>query len=210
MPLAECQSLGLAASPWMVGDYLEGEMLELGLGRIPLLSFAANIAGRIAAKGFSNAYLFTAALEDLPYLHNRVDPLGPSIVPGLDRIAVTYKAPEELLVRARRLRALLREAFAPAQVRFLKRLGAPNLGHPMGTCRMGDDPAVSVVDPDGQVWGQPGIYVADASAFPSSLGINPALTVAANALRVAENIVGQTVFNAEAAAQIAVPAFDTH
>lgn len=189
MPMAECQSLGMVASPWMVGQYLEGEIMELGLAKVPLLALSADIVGRAAAGRFSQSYLFTAAVEDLPYAQNRVEALpGPSKMPGFERIGVTYKAPPELILRAKRLRALLSESFAPAKVRFLKRLGAPNLGHPMGTCRMGDDPATSVTDPDGQVWGQPGIYVADASSFPSSLGINPALTVAANALRIAEKI----------------------
>lgn len=203
MPLAECQSLGMAGSPWMVGKYLEDEAVALGLGSIPLVPVIADVAGRAAASHYRSAYLFTSNLEDLPYRSNRVDSVGPSVVPGLERVGVTYKAAPELLLRAKRLRALLRESFAPAKVRFLKKLGAPNLGHPMGTCRMGDDPATSVTDPDGQVWGQPGIYVADASAFPSSLGINPALTVAANALRIAEKITGKESLAPDAPASLA-------
>lgn len=190
MPLAECQSLGMASSPWMVGKYLEEEAIALGLGGLPLAPFLADAIGRIAAKRYRNAYLFTSNLEDLPYRRNRVDSLGPDPRSGHDRIGVTYRAPEEMLLRARRLRALEEEAFRPLKVSFLKRLGAPNLGHPMGTCRMGDDPQTSVVDPSGEVWGQPGLFIADASVFASSLGINPALTVAANALRVAEGILG--------------------
>lgn len=54
---------------------------------------------------------------------------------------------------------------------------------------MGAKPSYSVVDADCRVWGQEGLYVADASVFPSSLGVNPALTVAANAMRVAKVIV---------------------
>ncbi|MFN3990793.1 MAG: GMC oxidoreductase [Erythrobacter sp.] len=191
MPLAECQSLGMVGSPWMVGKYLEDEAIALGLGKVPLVPLAADVIGRLAAKRFAHSYLFTSNLEDLPYLANRVDSAGPSVVPGLDKIAITYRAAPELLLRARVLREHMRQAFAPQKVQFLKELGAPNLGHPMGTCRMGDDPAVSVTDPDGQVWGQPGLYVADASAFPSSLGINPALTVAANALRLAQKLAGE-------------------
>lgn len=192
MPLAECQSLGMVGSPWMVGKYLEDEAIALGLGKLPLVPLVADVIGRLAAKRFAHAYLFTSNLEDLPYLTNRVDSAGPSVVPGLERIAITYRAPPELLLRAKVFRDHMRKAFAPQKVQFLKELGAPNLGHPMGTCRMGDDPAVSVTDPDGQVWGQPGLYVADASAFPSSLGINPALTVAANALRIARSLAGET------------------
>jgi len=51
--------------------------------------------------------------------------------------------------------------------------------HPMGTCRMGDDPERSVINPDGQVWGWENLSVADASVFPTSLGVNPQVTTMA-------------------------------
>jgi hypothetical protein len=48
--------------------------------------------------------------------------------------------------------------------------------HIMGTCRMGTTPKESVVDPTGKVWGTEGLYVADASVFPSASGVNPMVT----------------------------------
>lgn len=48
--------------------------------------------------------------------------------------------------------------------------------HQMGTCRMGKSPRTSVVDPDCQVWGTEGLYVVDASVFPSASGVNPMVT----------------------------------
>ncbi|MBM3276234.1 MAG: GMC family oxidoreductase, partial [Candidatus Sericytochromatia bacterium] len=60
--------------------------------------------------------------------------------------------------------------------------------HPMGTCRMGPDRAKAVVDNDGQVHGTRGLYVADASLFPTPLGVNPQMTVMLMALRVARRI----------------------
>jgi GMC oxidoreductase len=48
--------------------------------------------------------------------------------------------------------------------------------HQMGTCRMANSPKKGVVDPDGQVWGTDGLYVADASVFPSASGVNPMVT----------------------------------
>lgn len=56
--------------------------------------------------------------------------------------------------------------------------------HPMGTCRMGADPAKTVVDPEGRVWGWRNLHVADASVFPTSLGVNPQVTVMALGLTV--------------------------
>jgi choline dehydrogenase-like flavoprotein len=51
--------------------------------------------------------------------------------------------------------------------------------HQMGTCRMGSSPTHSVVDQRGRVWGCEGLYVADASVFPSASGVNPMLTTMA-------------------------------
>ena len=48
--------------------------------------------------------------------------------------------------------------------------------HQMGTCRMGSNVKHSVVDPNGKVWGTEGLYVADASVFPSASGVNPMVT----------------------------------
>ena len=57
--------------------------------------------------------------------------------------------------------------------------------HPMGTARMGADPASSVTDPAGAVRGTTGLYVADASLLPTSVGVNPMMTIIACSLRVA-------------------------
>jgi long-chain-alcohol oxidase len=57
--------------------------------------------------------------------------------------------------------------------------------HQMASCRMGQSPAGSVVNPENEVWGIPGLYVVDASTFPSSSGVNPMLTIMAIAHRAA-------------------------
>jgi choline dehydrogenase-like flavoprotein len=60
--------------------------------------------------------------------------------------------------------------------------------HPLGTARMDAEPAFGVVAPSGAVHGHRGLYVADASLFPSSIGVNPMMTVVALAARVARGI----------------------
>jgi choline dehydrogenase-like flavoprotein len=60
--------------------------------------------------------------------------------------------------------------------------------HPLGTARMDADPGFGVVDPSGAVHGRRGLYVADGSLFPSSIGVNPMMTVIAMAARVARGI----------------------
>ena len=57
--------------------------------------------------------------------------------------------------------------------------------HQMGSCRMGTDPASSAVGPDHQTHELPGLYVADASLFPTASGVNPMLSVMALAHRAA-------------------------
>jgi hypothetical protein len=48
--------------------------------------------------------------------------------------------------------------------------------HQMGTCRMSALERDGVVDPQGKVWGTEGLYVTDASVFPSASGVNPMVT----------------------------------
>ena len=60
--------------------------------------------------------------------------------------------------------------------------------HPQGTCRMGADPAQSVVAANGQTHDVPGLYVADASVLPTSIIVNPQITVYALATRIARQM----------------------
>jgi choline dehydrogenase-like flavoprotein len=60
--------------------------------------------------------------------------------------------------------------------------------HQMGTCRIGSDQASAVCDGGGAVFGLSGAYVADASLFPASSGVNPMITIMALALHVAKGI----------------------
>jgi choline dehydrogenase-like flavoprotein len=60
--------------------------------------------------------------------------------------------------------------------------------HPLGTARMDRDPARGVVDAAGAVHGYDGLYVADGSVFPSSIGVNPMMTIIAMAGRIARGL----------------------
>ncbi len=57
--------------------------------------------------------------------------------------------------------------------------------HQMASCRMGASAKTSVVDAHHQVWNVPRLYVADASVFPTSSGVNPMLTIMGMAHRAA-------------------------
>ncbi|KAK0646626.1 long-chain fatty alcohol dehydrogenase [Cercophora newfieldiana] len=60
--------------------------------------------------------------------------------------------------------------------------------HQMGSCRMSSHSGAGVVDSKGKVWGTEGLYVADASVFPSASGVNPMVTVMAIADWIARGI----------------------
>jgi choline dehydrogenase-like flavoprotein len=62
--------------------------------------------------------------------------------------------------------------------------------HPMGTARIAADPREGVCAGDGSVNGLAGLYVADASLFPSAVGVNPMMTIITFAKRVAAGIAG--------------------
>jgi choline dehydrogenase-like flavoprotein len=120
--------------------------------------------------------------EDLPDPDNRVtlEPDG--------RIRLRYR-PNNLQAH----RKLVKET-----ERILRRLGfwivvkhshgARNTTHQCGTLVFGADPRSSVLDPYCRAHDVPNLFVVDASFFPSSAAVNPALTIAAQALRVADHI----------------------
>jgi choline dehydrogenase-like flavoprotein len=60
--------------------------------------------------------------------------------------------------------------------------------HQAGTCRMGTDPASSVTDGFGRVWGHDNLFVADGSLHPTNGGFNPVLTIMAMAFRNGQHV----------------------
>jgi choline dehydrogenase-like flavoprotein len=65
------------------------------------------------------------------------------------------------------------------------------VAHQAGTCRFGTDPATSVLDVDCRAHELDNLYVVDTSIFPSIGAVNPALTAAANAMRVGEHLLAR-------------------
>jgi choline dehydrogenase-like flavoprotein len=60
--------------------------------------------------------------------------------------------------------------------------------HPMSTVPMGGDPERAAVDPDGRVYGWDNLFVADASVFPTSLGVNPQVSTMAIGLTIGQSV----------------------
>jgi choline dehydrogenase-like flavoprotein len=100
------------------------------------------------------------------------------------------------------------EAFIRAAQRIPFRAGGHKLfsAHQMGTCRMGEDPASSVADPRGELHDAKGVWIGDGSAFPTSPGTNPMVSIMALAHRTAEAIAADAGASPAESAQAAQPA----
>jgi choline dehydrogenase-like flavoprotein len=141
-----------------------------------------------AATARHHLYLLCLA-EDLPHPRNRVE-LDPArrepFGSPLTRVFYTHQASD---LRARR--ALYRHAgrilrAAGAWLRLRKPINT--FSHAVGTCRFGDDPRAAVLDRWCGFFGIRNLFVVDGSFMPTSGGVNPSLTIAANGLRVGEHL----------------------
>ncbi len=195
---------GLANGSGIVGNYLMDHVQEdvVGLFPEPLYQFRGpqNICSiEVFRDGdfrkTNGAFRMTVGnAEQLPNRDNRVrlnwgklDAFGvpePKIHYGIDdysRRALVYAHSVAQRIFERIPGA---EGITPLQPAF-EYNGA---GHIMGTCRMGDDPANSVVDRDGRAHDHPNLFIAGSSVLPTGGTANPTLTLAALALRTAEAI----------------------
>jgi choline dehydrogenase-like flavoprotein len=91
----------------------------------------------------------------------------------------------------RRLVARMRELFRAAgyPIVLARPFDRRTPSHQCGTVRFGADPVTSALDPFCRAHDHPNLLVVDASFMPSSAAVNPALTIAAQALRVADHLI---------------------
>lgn len=178
------QALGVEARYGEIVHFLNLTFDRSILRKIKPLRHLTRVVAATAVWIFGDAKIFVGILEDLPYPENCVhfDPENP------DEICVTYSFSAELKERRKRYRARIKRAFKGLKLRFLSHQLEPNFGHPCGTMRFGDDPDTSVLNANCRVHSVDNLYVVDASFMPTSCGVNPSLTIAANALRVADHI----------------------
>ena len=193
------QSLGLDATYGNMVGYLNQLYDQSPLRHIKRFRGLTRIPALFLSRLFGKASVFVGILEDFPYPENRVvlneeDP---------DILTFEYSYHPELLARRKGFRRALKKAFK-GQKRFMVSLQPMlNFGHPVGTLRFGRDPATSVLNPDCRSHDLENLYVADGAFMPSALGVNPSLTIAANALRVAD-IIADRAEIAERTSNVAV------
>jgi choline dehydrogenase-like flavoprotein len=136
------------------------------------------------------SFVLATIMEDLPYRDNIVAPVK-SAGSG-SRLTLKYKVHPQDLARTAAFRTAMLELLRPYKTRLIKQAeNNQRIAHVCGTCRFGNDPKTSVLDANNRAFGVSNLYVVDSSFFPSSAGTNPSLTIAANALRVAQHLIEQ-------------------
>jgi choline dehydrogenase-like flavoprotein len=144
---------------------------------------------QIYERFFNGGLVLAAIMEDLPYLDNRVLPSNQPSLDGRQRLRIQYRLHPSETERRTAFLSQLNEVLDPFRKRSVgSGTDNANLGHVCGTCRFGTDPKTSVLNPQNRTHEVDNLYVVDTSFFPSSAGLNPSLTVAANALRVAAHV----------------------
>lgn len=185
------QAMGVDVGYGEIVHYLNTAYDRSFLRRWQTLRHFTRIPAAIGARLLGNAKIFVGILEDLPYPENRVRP-DPDNPGGFD---ITYSFSDELLARRRTLRRMIKKRLRGIRALLMGFEPMLNLGHPSGTAVFGHDPAKSVLDDTCKAHDLDNLYVVDASFMPSSMGVNPSLTIAANALRVGDIMVKELTQN---------------
>ena len=147
------------------------------------------VPGWTLEKMAAHTLSFWLTSEDLPDPENRVT------VDRDGRITLTY-APNNELGHQRliaKLKGMLRaigchDHLIPLNAYIPARIPLAGVAHQNGTVRFGRDPRTSALDVHCRAHDVDNLYVVDASFFPASAAVNPALTIMANALRVGDHL----------------------
>ena len=127
--------------------------------------------------------------EDLPEEHNRVELADTTDRIGLPGAKVSYTVSDNTSAITEWNIERASESLLAAGATSLEIVRGLPTGHLMGTARMGDDPASSVVDRWGMSHDIPNLGIVDGSVFVTSAAVNPTSLIAALALRTAEHLV---------------------
>ncbi|MGE3141909.1 MAG: GMC oxidoreductase [Hyphomonadaceae bacterium] len=165
---------------WVDGDHRR----ESGAGLVFFINHWNNYGLRTEYGKWCQTLPLEVFIEDLPQETNFVADEGG------DFPAVHHPARSEYCLRgAARVEEKLPELLAPLPVReIIRRETLPTGFHIQGTCRMGADPATSVVSADMKVHGVSNLLVLGTSVWPSCGTANPSLTAAALSLRAAKRL----------------------
>mmetsp|Transcript_28726 Transcript_28726/g.54374 ORF Transcript_28726/g.54374 Transcript_28726/m.54374 type:complete len:498 (-) Transcript_28726:783-2276(-) len=173
----------------MLNDYYLGTGDDAPMGNVqmlgkitgPILAANSNLPAWLAHWIAARSFDFYAMSEDLPNPQSRVTLKNGQI--RLDWQRSNWDAHLQLVAT---LKKALRRAGFP--VVMAKAFDRRTPSHQCGTARMGNDPGTSVVDTFCRSHDHKNLFVVDASVLPTSAAVNPALTIAALALRAGRHI----------------------
>ena len=179
--------------------YVRGFQLQMGRESGPLSTALGNFPGekvpwgsehhRVQRERSAHTLTIGVMIEDLPEAHNRVE-IDATLTDsnGIPAPRIVYKVSENsrrsLDYAIARARDLV-EAAGATQV-LNQPLTRETGWHLMGTARMGNDPANSVVDRYGRAHDVPNLFIVDGSLFVTSAAVNPTSTIQALALHVSD------------------------
>ena len=172
-------------------DFAGGYLLQ-SIGVMPV-TYASQVARARGLWGEAllqcmRGYNHTAGInilgDCLPYPNNYLELSDEMDSRGLPKPRIYFSIEENERRLNTHAEKILREIWSAA--------GADDIwsynrnAHTIGTCRMGNDQQKAVVNSEGKSFDIPNLFIADNSVFPSALSANPALTIMALSLRIAD------------------------
>ncbi|MCY7349849.1 MAG: GMC family oxidoreductase [Cytophagaceae bacterium] len=172
-------------------DFVGGYLLQ-SIGVMPVTYLSQMARGRGLwgqnLKRAASAYNHVAGInilgDCLPYEHNFLELSDEKDVRGLPKPRVYFSNGESEARMTAHADQIMRGIWAAAGARNV--WAFPRNAHVIGTCRMGNNPEMAVVNAEGQSFDIPNLFISDNSTFPSALSVNPALTIMALSLRTAD------------------------
>lgn len=128
--------------------------------------------------------------EDEPLPDNQITLSAERDVFGLELVQVQHRYTAADCARRDHLAARARQVLRAAGALLFKTYRIDSFSHAVGSVRFGTSPATGALDPHCRLWETKNLFVVDGSFMPTSGGVNPSLTIAANALRVGEYLTG--------------------
>ncbi len=172
-------------------DFVGGYLLQ-SIGVMPV-TYAAQLARGRGLWGSAliehmKGYNCTAGInilgDCLPYAHNFLELSDEKDGRGLPKPRIHFTAGENEKRMTAHAEKTMRAIWTVAGAKEM--WAYPRYAHIIGTCRMGADAQTSVVNAEGRSHDIPNLYLSDNSIFPSALSVNPALTIMALSLRIAD------------------------
>lgn len=179
---------------WFHDRYPHSSVQPLGFSQDVLSTLIPGIVPRFIASWLGKrAYGFFLQTEEGSHPDNRVaakseSTLGlPKLDYDLKRLAIAKQE------HTRMTRSFQTTLYKAGCISFTKSIPLAGTAHACGTLLTGDDPNSSVVDSKGKVHGMANLYVVDGSILPRISRVNPALTIYAWSLRVADQLLQPTI-----------------